>query len=92
MKKSQYEERTKRNEAKVMVHDKVVKEQRDSFAKDMSKISDVNQVISSYSSQNQGDRVNHVEASVAKGMSATEATAMFDKLTGDDALDLASKL
>jgi hypothetical protein len=92
IKKTQYEERTKKKEAKVMIQDKVIKEQRDNFAKDMSKVSDVNQVISSYNNINQGDRVNHIEASALKGVTAIQANAMFDNLTGDDALRLASQL
>lgn len=92
MKKDQYEERLKREEAKVMINTKVVQEQRNNFAQEMSKVSDVSQVISNYSSVNQSGRSAHVEASALKGKSAIEANAMFDNLTGEEALKLASQL
>jgi hypothetical protein len=92
MKKTQYEDRVKRDEAKVMMQDKVVKEQRDNFAKEMSKVSDVRQVMAGYDGVNQSGRSNHIEASALKGVSATQANAMFDNLTGEEALKLASQL
>lgn len=92
MKKTQYEDRIKRDEAKVMLHDKVEQEQRNNFAKEMSKVSDVSQVVSQYTGINQMGRAAHVEQSALKGISATQANAMLDNLTGEQAVELASKL